>query len=857
MNLKKWVLSILCIAALMLSMLSISAEEMEKEKVYKPLDLVVILDSSGSMRESDPKRTAVDAVRMLVNMMPAASSRVGIVSFNKKATVLTRDASGNEALIPLEELSGVESIRSSVDEVKYNGGTGIGNALIAGTELLNRFSNDEHAQAVILFTDGVDDFGGDRISLAECEANEAAAIKWAQESGCPVYCVGYDYISSSGKRSMGSGGEGLIKLSNISDRTGGTFRSINSISEIEQLLIEFLADVCDLNYKTVATIPGDGGYHECVIHVSPAVIEANIRIAHGNQEAFSKGDIHLYDPAGNEIQLRNGGKVRYDTDATAASIKVIMPETGDWLLTVNGVHGDDIHVGLLEHFSMDLKSKLIFPEGNPEGVAYTNDEVGIETTLIYEGRILDNEEIYDAVTSAVAVVQSRLNPDEKETVRLVRDGYSFKGSFVVKDDSYYDITIRLDWDTVYRQDKLTVRSSNSPVRLVNDIEDVEVRKGRTVTIENIYKYVYDEENDDVTASVKSYSAPGVADVAVDGDKLNVTGVKGWWKSTLVTVEYKDAQGNTVESTFTVKVKDPVATAITVCLGIALLAAVLLLLKLLKRMAEHPSGKIKVSLISKGFINSSGNFENEEIVYRNPNITEDEDIVMAAPRTEVHEQEDGPQFTGGGAFGGLTGSGTGGDGGYKGTFGGFGTGLPGQTGSRSGGLSGTEKKEEKAVSGLFGGLGGDVPQDGEEKEKARSDRFDQEIDLFSRRIHKMYLSDVTARFLSYYREYMDTNEEAKSGRLYDKVSAFVTGNFDGIFKQITLWGTAYGRSGVIFEPKKSLISKQLVVHSPILYKKRVSMNPGRRSYLISVSLPQGGKDERGNIPGVHMEMKYYR
>lgn len=80
--------------------------------MYKPLDLVVIVDSSGSMNTSDTNRTALDAVRMLVNMMPAKDSRVGIVGFNTEAKVLTKAPSGKDALISLGDFTGVETIRT-------------------------------------------------------------------------------------------------------------------------------------------------------------------------------------------------------------------------------------------------------------------------------------------------------------------------------------------------------------------------------------------------------------------------------------------------------------------------------------------------------------------------------------------------------------------------------------------------------------------------------------------------------------------------------------------------------------------------------------------------------------------------
>ena len=107
-------------------------------------------------------------------------------------------------------------------------------------------------------------------------------------------------------------------------------------------------------------------------------------------------------------------------------------------MTVEGISGDDIHVGLLEHFKMNLTSQLNFPDGNPEGVAYTNDVIGIKTWLTYDGESLSEEAIYDAVTSAEAICVSRADPTDKKTITLSRDGLSFVGSFTIPEDCFYD-----------------------------------------------------------------------------------------------------------------------------------------------------------------------------------------------------------------------------------------------------------------------------------------------------------------------------------------------------------------------------------------------------------------------------------
>lgn len=823
------------------------AGQVENEKVYKPLDLVVVIDSSGSMRESDTNRTALDAVRMLVNMMPAKDSRVGIISFNTSPSILTKDASGNNCLISLEDYTGVETIRSDVSTINYSGDTGIGNAIKAATELLDSCSDDNHTKAIILFTDGVDDFGRNRVALAACEENEVDAIKWAKDNNCFIYCVGYDYITSSGTSSMGSGGEGLKKLQNIAGSTGGAFKAIDSIDDIEQLLIEFLADVCDLNYKTIASIPGDGAYHECVIPVSPSVIEANIRIASSGQNAIEDGTIKLYDPTGKEIQLANSGNIRYDRDATAASIKVIMPKSGEWILTVEGISGEDIHVGLLEHFKMNLASQLIFPEENPDGVAYTNDVVGIKTWLTYDNSDLDNDDIYDAVTDATATCVSRANPDDKKVIQLKREGRSFVGSFTIPEDCYYDITIRLDWDTVYREDTLTIMSSNSPVKLVKDIDDVKVNKGKTITLDNIYQYVQDEENDPIEVRVKGVTTEDVADITIKGDQIEITGVKGWWAKTLVTLEYVDIHGNTVETSFKVKVGDPSAWLIIIG-GILLLALIgLLILYLMVRATVRIPGEMKVELLAKGFIDGAGDFVNTEEIYRNPNeLSKDKYTIRVkpavgpvgvGPNRKAFERNEGvfsPPATG------MLRAGNGSA--YRTT-----------SSSRSGAFEKDRAADSESKTGLFNRGGQSVADDRLSEEMLKSNRFNATITL-SDRYKKKSLYFILSDFMIQYGHVM--NESSRSSILYKRVEGFVNESLKTVLDEVMVYGTPFfGKRGMILE-KPMRLRDGLVFHNPIIDKKKVRLNPDKRDFEISISIISGDKDNEGNIPVNHILIKYF-
>ena len=841
--------------------LTVSAEEVTKEREYKPLDLVVVVDGSGSMLSSDPDRTAPAAVRMLVNMMPAETSRVGIISFNTEPTVLTKDASGKDSLISLDSLSNVESVRSANSKIVYSGDTGIGNALYGAVELLKKNSDDDHDKAIILFTDGLNDFGTGPLaekSLSDCDNNESAAIQWAKDNNCPMYCIGYDYKTSSGTSSMGEDGEGITKLTNIADTTNGKFQKITNINEAKQLLIEFLANVCDVIYKEIDVIPGDGGHHESIIPISPSVVEANIRIAGGDSESIQNGLIVLCDPSGKEIELKNNGNVRVDTDATAESIKIIMPTAGDWILKVDGIIGDDIEIGLLEHFKMNLTSELSFPEGNPTGVAYTNDTVGIRTWLSNEGNKISEQAIYDAVKSATATCTSRMDPNDVTVVDLVKNGTTFEGSFTVHQDSYYDILVRMEWDSVYREDTLEIGSSNKPLYFkdnnnVSVIEDVTVNKGKTVIIDDIFEYVKDDENDETTAEAVPLDDK-VVDVQVSDDKIEITGKK--WSSTIVTVTYTDAQKNTVSTTFKVTVKDPVAIALII--GGFILAGILVILVivLLKKASNMVSGGIKVAYIAEGKLSTTKEYQSTRIIYENKQVDHDANLVYTPPATDTNVVDmndrgfdnpyadndsyaDNDPYADDNPF-------------DDDSFGNdsFGS-NPYDDNAEPDNSSDSESGDFGIDQNTY-----DVSSAREnEKEESQSETFDMQIPLRGgSHIKKTDLQIVLKRFLEEYKEHMRIGIGADSKKAKEIESLL---NSISALKGIRFKGTAFGQFGVVMQVERSVMP-HVYVHSPFLSKKRTaSLNSKSKTHRISISFINDGKDAEGYTSCTRIELVYAR
>jgi len=100
-----------------------------------PLDIVMLLDSSGSMKGQ--MATALEATRVFIQSLPE-DTRIRLVDFDTRANIL-----------PGEDK---DAVLHSLDVVKANGATALYDTTIKGMEMLSTSKRP----ALVLFTDGVD-----------------------------------------------------------------------------------------------------------------------------------------------------------------------------------------------------------------------------------------------------------------------------------------------------------------------------------------------------------------------------------------------------------------------------------------------------------------------------------------------------------------------------------------------------------------------------------------------------------------------------------------------------------------------------------------------------------------------------
>lgn len=134
--------------------LTASSKEVSNEESVTPVDVVLILDRSGSMRNSKIS-TLNSSVKKLIDDLKVLSpeSRIGIVSYNHSATDVTK---------------GFQNVQGyNYSNLYADGNTNMGSAMKIAYEnyfnkdYFNQEENKTRKQIIIAFTDGENNAGGD------------------------------------------------------------------------------------------------------------------------------------------------------------------------------------------------------------------------------------------------------------------------------------------------------------------------------------------------------------------------------------------------------------------------------------------------------------------------------------------------------------------------------------------------------------------------------------------------------------------------------------------------------------------------------------------------------------------------
>ncbi|HHH45697.1 MAG TPA: VWA domain-containing protein [Thiotrichales bacterium] len=272
-----------------------------------PTDAVLIIDSSGSMKRTDPNRLRVPAAKLFSTLL-GNEDRLGVISFSDAGYPVVH-------LTPTDDAHR-QKIEQGIEKVSARGAyTNLHAALAKGLEMLEKESRPERRRLLLLFSDGKMDTGD-----AERDERLAAElfselVPRLREAGIRLYTIAFTEASD------------LELMDRLARATGG----ISRLASNDRRLHEVFSAIFE-TAKQPDMLPIENGE----FLVDDAVSEFTV------VASKARPDVHivLEMPDGRRIAAVNAGRaVRWFQSDLFDMITVKGPPPGIWKLLAADAQG--------------------------------------------------------------------------------------------------------------------------------------------------------------------------------------------------------------------------------------------------------------------------------------------------------------------------------------------------------------------------------------------------------------------------------------------------------------------------------------------------------------------------------------
>ncbi|WP_301664121.1 PKD domain-containing protein [Methanoculleus frigidifontis] len=391
----------------------------------RAVDVALAIDSSASMRNTDPDDLRIDAARLFVDLA-ADNDQLAIVDFDHEATLL-------------EPLSLVgdnrTALKSAIDRVDSSGETNIGGGMLAAFDQLAERGVPGHGKATVLLTDGVHNTGTD----------PAEVIPLYVEQGWPVYTVALTDFAD----------EALMK--EIAARTGGRYYSAPTSSAL-----------LDIYNRIKQTIKGQDQVARSVgtVQVNQTVqntvnIDTSVQVVEFTYIGpTTEVNYYIFYPNGTRVELdpaspsgTESPDITYVSADTYEIYQVNNPAPGDWSYAVDASEANvsvDYSSTVAVSATVNLSASIGAFDYAP------GDPVTVTANIRNETTGIDN-----ATVNATFTLPDGAN----ETVLLNAAGNgTYTGVFTNTSQlGTYQVQMQAEVDEIVRQEVLEFEVTEAPV----------------------------------------------------------------------------------------------------------------------------------------------------------------------------------------------------------------------------------------------------------------------------------------------------------------------------------------------------------------------------------------------------------
>lgn len=280
--------------ALALSVFAVPSLGGSKEN--DPLCVVLAVDTSGSMKKTDPRNLRRESSRLLVSLL-GPEDKMGFVTFDTRASIRC----------PLESTSKHRSLlEGQIGQIRSDGTfTNLYDGLRVAHEALSP-SGSRGRKAIVFLTDGKMDTGDPDEDLALTQALLTELVPGLSEENVAVYAIAFSPLADA------------ALLDRIATATGGFFCKADSAEELHGVLLRI--------YRQLArpdALPAQGK----TFLVDPSVREMTIVVT----KAGPEDTVKLRTPSGRQLTKREVPLgARWFAAQTFEMITVETPQSGTW-----------------------------------------------------------------------------------------------------------------------------------------------------------------------------------------------------------------------------------------------------------------------------------------------------------------------------------------------------------------------------------------------------------------------------------------------------------------------------------------------------------------------------------------------
>lgn len=305
-----------------------SPEAGSKATEKPPLDSVLMLDSSGSMKFTDPDELRKPAAKLFIQLL-GKQDRTSVVSFSSQAWPIT-------FLSQLENPQQVDQALMATDKISHKGAyTNIHAALSKGLELLEDSQQLQREPIMILMSDGKIDVGDDEKSAALREQIISELLPQLVKHNIKVYSIAFTEASDQ------------QLMQQIADVTNGRYALAASDDVLHKVFSKIFEQAKEPNM-----LPLDENRFMVDESISEVTIIAN--------KKSEKSEIELRSPQGNNYSAsQHSANINWFVSSSFDMITVQKPQVGEWSI----LFSDDDNrayivadIKLRTQFELDRKS---------------------------------------------------------------------------------------------------------------------------------------------------------------------------------------------------------------------------------------------------------------------------------------------------------------------------------------------------------------------------------------------------------------------------------------------------------------------------------------------------------------------